>query len=236
VTRRRLTAVIVATRGGDPLAAALADAGWADARVVLDVVGRVGAAGDAPVLRRAAELRELDSWLVLLDESERLGARDALALRAAVDAAGPRDGLWVRIVSDGLALRVATGRSVRVAPPGARVVLGRGMRLELGGAALRRVGSEIVVTRARGAAVGDAVAQLDAEAAVLARLAEGDGPTIGGVLWEPLAAALATAWGRSGGGPLGLGRWVLAVLDGYRVVVAQAKRWELRRDRPIELA
>ena len=34
--------------------------------------------------------------------------------------------------------------------------------------------------------------------------------------------------------PIGVARWVLVVLEGYRVVVAYAKRWERRRDRVVE--
>ena len=33
----------------------------------------------------------------------------------------------------------------------------------------------------------------------------------------------------------GLTRWVVAVLEGYRVVVAYAKLWERRRDRTLEI-
>jgi hypothetical protein len=229
-------AVVVAARGGPALAAALDAAAWADDRVVLDLVGRSDTSGPVRVLRRVAELRDLGgAWIVLLDEAERLSPADGARLEDAVGCAGDRHVLSVRTITEGLALRVATGRSVRVGPPGVRVVLDSGMRVGLTGTGLRTIETDAVVTRARGAGVGEAVEQLDAEAAVLARLATSDGGIVATV-WAPLVAGARLLGGRAVDGPLGLGRWILAVLEAYRVVVAQAKRWELRRNCATERA
>jgi hypothetical protein len=81
-----------------------------------------------------------------------------------------------------------------------------------------------------GERLADAVVDLDADAATLAALLADRGSRLGRrhLVVSPLIAGgrvlaarrvLAGAWGR----------WFLAVLAGYRTVVAYAKLWELRR-------
>jgi hypothetical protein len=54
------------------------------------------------------------------------------------------------------------------------------------------------------------------------------------VIRQSVRAALRAMTARAARPPLGLGRWIVAVFEGYRVVVAYARLWERRRDRVAE--
>jgi hypothetical protein len=97
---------------------------------------------------------------------------------------------------------------------------------------------DVALVRDEGATLGDAVEALGADATALAALAARVGRPVrtAAVCWAPLVAAARALLGRTQSGPLGLGRWVLAVLSGYRVVVGYASLWERRRDRVVEPA
>src|SRR5262245_66381965 len=82
-------AVVVATRGGTRLEAALASAEWASERAVLDPVGDVTPAQLPPGVRLGRDAGSLAtlgsaSWLLLLGEHELATEAVAAACRAAV--------------------------------------------------------------------------------------------------------------------------------------------------------
>lgn len=232
----RLAAVVLAARGGARLAEALAALAWADRRVVLGFDGALlahaGLPGDVLRVTSPARLAEVDAdWLLLLGEEERVRAEDVARLRAAAAAAAPGDVLALRVESGALDLRVRLGRAVgRLGPRTAHLRVQPGFDVELAGARPPHV-LDVALVRSRGATLTDAVALVGADAALFAAIAERRRARGRGILWHPLVAGARTLAARGVGRPLGLGRWVLAVLEGYRVVVAYAKLWERRRNR-----
>lgn len=217
-----LGAVIVPARGGEDLEAALAAAGWADVRAPLGPEG-------------LADRREagLDSdWIVILGEAERLTAADAQALRAAIAAAPPDVVFALPLVTTFLDMEVVLRRStVRMGPRHAAIATGPGATFELEAAGRRVRALDVPIRRSWGATLTDAVELAGAEATTFAALIDPSAAPGRGVLWQPLLAGLRALTARAGGRRLGLGRWILAVFEGYRVVVAYAKLWEQRRDR-----
>ena len=94
---------------------------------------------------------------------------------------------------------------------------------------------DVEIRRSWGDTLTDAVGVLDAEATVLAALVEPVGRSRRVVGRSGMALARALAARRVDAGP-GLGRWILAVLEAYRVIVVYAKLWERRRNRTVVLA
>ena len=91
-----------------------------------------------------------------------------------------------------------------------------------------RVASRLVVEEA--ASLEEAVEALDADAAARASLLHAlrVRPRFSALAVAPLAGAAPVLAAR--GGPLGWGRWIAAVLAGYRAFVVQAKLWERRAE------
>jgi hypothetical protein len=232
-----VAAVVLASRGGDRLARALASVGWAAERVVLDPAARLAgeplAAGVARH-RGAAEPAAVTRapWLLLLTEDETVSPALAQAITAAVAApAGPGYRLRQELAGFGVRLRLP-GRLLRLAHrDGARLRLGPGLTPVLRIPAARRQPSlEPPILVHGGARLADAVVDLDADATTLAAVlgSHGVAPARRHLVLAPLVAGgrvlaarrvLSAAWGR----------WFLAVLASYRAVAAYAKLWELRR-------
>jgi hypothetical protein len=227
---------VVASRGGERLARALASVAWAGERIVLDPAGRLGGEplSEGVVLHAgAAEPAAVAHlpWLFLLTEDETVPAALADAVTSALTDPVAR-GYRVRQELTGFGVRLQLpGALLRLAPrDGTRLGLTAALSpvLRTGGGPPAVLGPPI---QAHGAErLAEAVADLDADAATLAALLGARGVRPGGrhLLLAPLVAGgrvlgarrvLAAAWGR----------WFLAALAWYRGVTAYAKLWELRR-------
>jgi hypothetical protein len=216
-----LGVLVVPARGGADLEAALAAASWADAQAALDV------RADVPVVRGPDT-----DWLVVLGEAERLTADGARAIRAAIGDATPDQVFALRMVSAMLDIRIELGRpTVRVGPRRSPVVMRAGATLELDAAGRRVRTLDVPILRSCGDTLSDAVDLAGAEATTFAALVDARVAPGRGILWHPLLAGVRALTARAGGRRLGLGRWIVAVFEGYRVVVAYAKLWERQRDR-----
>src|SRR5438093_893643 len=112
----------------------------------------------------------------------------------------------------------------------ARLHVGAGASLALGASVARvgRVAARLVIEEA--GSLEEAVEALDADAAALAALLHAlrVRPRFSALAVAPLAGAAPVLAAR--GGPLGWGRWIAAVLAGYRAFVVQAKLWEARAE------
>jgi hypothetical protein len=230
-----LGAVVVAARGGAHLERALEAVGWADARAVVELDDRNPSTLPPGVVRltdAASPAAIGTDWVLLLFEEERLRDDGERALRAAVAAAGSGDVLGLRCVLAVLDLRVRLGqRVVRLAPRRTPLVVRAGLEIEFvrAGRNLRLL--DVEVTRSRGATLNETVEIASAEATTLAPLIDARVGKGQGIMWQSLVAGVRALSARAIDAPLGLGRWVIAVLEAYRVVIVYAKLWERRRDR-----
>jgi len=224
-----VAAVVLGARGEAAIAAALAGLEWAATRVVLDPSDRLGGIALPPGVRRVtgdpAAAVAGASWALLVGDDERVTpalARAIVAATAAGDAAVaiPRalaagSGL-LRVA--GAAVRLVPAAEAQVRPPVDGTLAWRTRR------PVRRLDTPLVV--AEPASLEQAVIELDGETTALAAL-PGMATArvgVGAALLAPAAATLRLLVAR--GARLGWGRWVRAVLAGYRVLVLQAKRWE----------
>jgi hypothetical protein len=229
-----VAAIVLASRGGPRLEAALASVAWASERIVLDPAGRVEGHPLPPGVRRGGEPVDAASapWLLLLEEHELVPPALAATIVETVGAPGPfaayRIGQEVRAFGTVFHPHGAPVRLVRRA--GARLRLCRGLALELRpprGDAGRLRGRLLV----RGAeSLAAAVDDIDADATVLAALLARRrvAPRLWHLVFPPLAAA-ARAFAARGSWRGVDRRWTLTVLGGYRTLVAYAKLWEMRR-------
>jgi hypothetical protein len=136
----------------------------------------------------------------------------------------------------GLGLVAAAHRpAVRLAPIGTRLVLDRALELAFDMRGRQRQDLPVVLARERGGTITAAIQWIGASATALAALAQERHVHAASVVWHAGVAVARTLTSASRVGRLGLGRLVLAVLDGYRVIVVHAKLWERRRDRVREL-
>jgi hypothetical protein len=236
----RLAAVVLATRGGERLARALAQATWADERVVLDPAGVAHASAPA-VVASAAEVGTAATadWLVLVREDEVVDAAALAGARATIAAAPPGTVFALPLVARTIGLALAPRRrSPRVAARGTplHVASDATVAFATAGARIRPLG--VTVRQDRGDSLTEALETLGADATVDAAVADqlGVSPLVVPVVWRAFGALGRTLAARAGGGRLGWGRWVLAILDAYRVLATSAKLWERRRDRVVELA
>ena len=220
---RSLGAMIVPARGGVDLEAALvAAAAWADAQAVLGLDGGDASRGEGP---------DTD-WIVVLGETERLTASDAGAIRAAIASATPDQVFALPLVTTLLDIQVELARrAVRVGARRTPVVMRPGAAFELDASGRRSRALDVPILCSRGGTLSDAVELAGAEATTFAALVDRRAAPGRGILWQPLLAGMRVLTARAGGRRLGLGRWVLAVFEGYRVIVAYAKLWERQRDR-----
>lgn len=222
---KAVAALVVAHRGGAALARTLASVAWTTRRWVVDPAGVLAAADWPPDAERWSGEAGAE-WILLLSEGETADE----ALRAAVLNAGESGAPAWRIALE----RQAFGGALRGRH---RVRLCRTercrLRVSLGGE-IEFATAERPPALAGGAIVhrlpplpAEAVDALNAEARTLAALAAADGrrPRFGRLLASATAAA-GTTLVASGSGRLGWGRWILAVLAGYRALLAEAKLWE----------
>jgi hypothetical protein len=228
-----LGVVIVSARGGSDLDAALAAATWADVRAVLPTSPAPPASvRDVRMLADLADVVRIDAtWALVLFEHERIAPDAVDGLRAALAEAPAGVAFALPVVSSLLDMDVRLRRPlVRLAPRATPLAVGGGLSLafETRGLAVREI--DVTIFRARGSTVDRAVELMGAEAGALAALVERLGPRRG-VVRQSARAALRGFTARAARPPLGLGRWIVAVFEGYRVVVAYAKLWERRRDR-----
>jgi hypothetical protein len=227
-----LGVVIVPARGGSDLDAALAAADWADVRAVLSVTpAPPPTVRDVTTLVAPADVARLaPAWVLVLFEHERIAPDAVDDLRAAI-ADAPADAVFaLPVVTSLLDMDVRLRRSVaRLAPRGTPLGLGGGLSLAFTPRGRARE-LDVTIFRARGATLDRAVALMGAEAGTLAGLVDRQGGPRG-VIRQSVRAALRVFTARAARPPLGLGRWIVAVFEGYRVVVAYARLWERRRDR-----
>jgi hypothetical protein len=232
----RIAALVLPARGGVHLARALAALDWANERAVLAVDGAVldlppGVASvDDP-----SRLPAASGWVLVLAEEERLEPAGGDALRTALATAAPDQMLAFPCITTALGMRARLGRAVvRLAPRRTPLVVRPGLDVELARSAHPVRTLDVAIVRSRGATLTEAVEILGAEATTLASLVDQRVGRGRGILWQPLVAGARALTARAEG-RLGVGRWVLAVLESYRVVVTYAKLWERRRDRVIEV-
>jgi hypothetical protein len=240
----QVAAVVLGTRGGERLARALAGVAWAGERIVLDPAERLGGEPLPEGVRRVAGSTALAGltaapWVLLLAEDE--VTPRALATHAAGVAGSVGPIQAYRIGQEVLALRGRLrlpGHPVRLARRAnveLRLGPGLGLTLATPGGRVGRLPVAFAIDRPT--SVASVVEELDADGTALAAvLHAGDvRPRAHQLLLGPLTATARVVLGRASA-RLGWERWVLAVVAGYRVVVAYAKLWEMRRDRTPFLA
>jgi hypothetical protein len=230
-----LGVVILVARGGPVLAEALA-AGWADARAVLaaDRAPRVTVPAGVRVLHDPSEVETLATdWTLLLREDERLDDGAVAAIRSAIAGARPQSVFALPGITSCLGFRMRRPPTVRLAPRGTRLALGPGLVVQLAADGRAAWPLDVAVERAGPETLDEVVEGLGPEASLVASLLDRDARTLRGILWQPIVAAAGTLAAQAAAGPLGLGRWVLAVLEGYAVVFAYARLWERRHDRAV---
>jgi hypothetical protein len=225
---------------GDPgrLVGVLRALAWAAERIVLDPADRVDDDDLPPGVRRCLAPDALtgmarSAWMLLVCENEVPSSVFATAVAEAV--AGAPAAWAVRRELRALDLRLTlVGAPVRLAPRrGVRIALRMGLQLVLEPPApmlVQRIGPPLVVEYVP--TLDLAVRSLDAESTTFAALLErlGRRPRLRGLFINPWVAAARVLAARAGR-RVGFGRWVLAVLLGYRVVAAHAKLWERGRQR-----
>jgi len=223
--------LVLGVRGGARLGRALASVSWAPERIVLDVTGGIDPSTLPPGVRRVDRPLAIDSaaraaWLLLLHEDEVAPPELAAAARAAI-ASGASAHRVGRAVTVGTGTLALPGAPVRLVRRDAARLHGRrdgSVALETGGRRAGRLPVRLVVEEA--ASLEEAVALLDADATAVAALLQALGvrPRLAALALAPLAGAVPVLAAR--GARLGWGRWVAAVLAGYRAFVVQAKLWE----------
>jgi len=234
-------AVVVATRGGTRLEAALASLEWARERAVLDPVGEVTAARLPDGVRLGHDARQLTAlgsvaWLLVLGEHEL--ATDAVAAACAAAVRGTASARRVPVEVETLGIRLSPrAHPVRLAPrEGSRLVLDRTLELALHSRAAPGPRLDGVLRAQEGASVAATVDALApgcrALAALLAQL--GQRPHALALATDPLAALLRALCARAAGSA-GLARWVAAVFAAYRVTLTHAMLWEWRHAQPAQV-
>jgi hypothetical protein len=232
-------AVVLGSRGGGRLERALASIAWAGERIVLDPANRLAAEALPAGVRRERGPRPEDvtsaPWLLLLDEDETAPPALATAVAEAIRGETPLASYRIGQEVHALGTRLRPRRdAVRLARrDGTRLALGRGLTPAL--SATGTPGQLAGVLEKEGAgSLGEAVDDLDAYASVLAALLDDAGA-------RPGIRASVIAFLAAGGRMLSArgtttrpwSRWSLALLAGYRAMVAYAKLWELRWTRGV---
>ncbi len=228
-----VAAVVLASRGGARLARALESVAWAGERIVLDPAGRLGAEPLPGGVRWGCDPAAAAApWLLLVEEHETVQPPLAAAIAGAVEAPAARAyRIAQEVIAFGTTLRLRRAPVRLALRAGARLRLRTGLtpELVLEGARAPELPARLVTAGVPTLAA--AVEELDAQAATLAALlhARRVRPRLWHLVVPPLAASGRALVAR---GPAGgfWGRWTLAVLGGYRALVAYAKLWELRRE------
>src|SRR6266403_2178928 len=229
-----VAAVVLASRGGACLASALDGVAWAGERIVLDPAGRLGAEPLPDGVRWAEEPAEAAraAWLLLVEEHEAVRPSLVAAIASGLEAPGARAyRIAQEVIAFGTTLRLRHAPVRLARRDGVRLRLRTGLTPELaaGGGRAPRLPERLVKNAVPTLAA--AVDELDAQATTLAALlhARRVRPRAWHLVVPPLAASGRALVAR---GPAGgfWGRWTLAVLGGYRALVAHAQLWELRRE------
>ena len=221
-----VVALVVAHRGGADLARTLASVAWMADRYVVDP-GGVLSPGTWPSSAGHWTASGVHGWVLLLAEGEVVseGFAAALAPLERSDVEAYRLAVECRAFAGVIRLRSRPVRLRRRMPHEIRVALGGELTFaESSGAPVLAAAA---VTRHLPPLPGEAIDALNAEASVLAALAASRGvrPRAARLLASGLAGAARVLLGR-GHGRLGWGRWIAAVLTGYRALLAEAKLWE----------
>jgi hypothetical protein len=219
-----LDVLVVVHRGGAVLERTLASVAWARRRYLLDPAG-VLAPGERPAGAEALPMSGDAGWLLLLSEGEVAGDGLRSALERTIDD-GPRaHRVSIECQAFGGVIRARPQlRLCRGACP-VRASLGGGVEFDVREPAPVLPGGAI--THALPALPAEAVDALNAEARTLAALAPANAqrPGFAPLLGGGLVGAAGLLFGK-GRGRLGWGRWIVAVLAGYRAFLAEAKLWE----------
>jgi hypothetical protein len=221
-----LTALVVASRGGPTLAATLASLDWVPQRCITDPAHVLDSTGFPPGVA-AWDGAVTSEWVMLLAEGETVTPAFATAFETLPrgEAAAYRVAMECHVFGGAIRLR---GRPVRVAR-GPRVQVRMALGGEIGFAVTGAVGTlaEASITRAVGALPLEAVEALNADATALASLAAAQGvrPRMRRLAGSALVGSARVLFGR-GRSAVGWGRWIAAVLAGYRGLLAEAKLWE----------
>jgi hypothetical protein len=234
-------AVVVATRAGSRVEAALASLEWAAERAVLDPMGDLVLSPLPPGVRLGRGVASLPAlgaapWLLLMAEEEIAAPEMADAVGRAIAATPAGWRLRFRIETLGVCLAQRDG-PVRLAPRAqCRLGLDPALELTLEAATgeLRRLDAGLRVRR--GDSVAAVVDALESEArARIAILAHaGETPGTAALVAAPLRA-LGRVLGARASGPVGLARWIAAVLAAYRVVLTHALLWEWQQAQPVPI-
>lgn len=238
-----VVAVVVATRGGSRVGTALDAVSWAAERAVLDPLGRVDAASLPTGVAHHRDTVALDAigaapWVLLLRDDEVAAAGLADAVGRAIAVGEPRSvRRELHALGATFAMRGAPLRLARRA--GSRVDVRRGtdlrIRVPRAGSPLEPLEPALVVAHAD--TLETALEALDADSSTAAALLDlgGRPARLRDLLSAPWIAAGRVLFARVAR-PVGIGRWIVAVLVGYGAVVAHAKLWERVRNRPLRIA
>ncbi len=238
-----VVAVVVASRGGGRLTTALDAVEWASERVVLDPLGRIEPAQLPSGVAHRRDTVAVDAlgtapWVLLLrdDEIAPPALRDAVA--AAIAVGEPR-GVRRQLHALGAVFAVG-GAPIRFAGrAGTQIDVCRGSDLALRTRGVRAplAPLEPALVVAHAESLEAALEALDADSATTAALLDLSGRTarLRDLLWAPWMAGGRVLFARVPR-PVGLARWIVAVLVGYGAVVAHAKLWERVRNRPLRIA
>jgi len=220
-----VVALVVAHRGGVELERTLASVDWMAERYVVDPTEALPSAA-WPARAGRWRVPGCDGWVLLLAEGECLvdGFAAALETIERSDAEAWRLAVECRAFDGVIRLRSRPVRLRRRPPYEIRVALGG--ELAFAGEARAPVLAAAVARHLR-QLPGEAIDALNCEAGVLAALAAAGGvrPRAVRLLASGATGAARVLFG-AGRGRLGWGRWIAAVLAGYRALLAEAKLWE----------
>jgi hypothetical protein len=230
-----VAAVVLASRGGLRLDRTLASVAWAGERIVLTTTRTpaLDALGDD--VRRAVATVDLRAvtrqrWLLFLVEGEVVEPALAAAVAAAVTGQDAVYGVPLEVRALGATLQPPAAPIRLVPAAAARVVLRARPVLALAAAGhpRRRLDARLAIVGA--STLTDAVADLDADAAVLGALlhASGRGAGVGRAVVAASGALVAVLRARAVR-HAAWARWRIGVTAAYGQIVTHAKAWELAR-------
>ena len=219
-----LDVLVIVHRGGAVLERTLGSVAWARRRHLLDPAG-VLAPGEWPAGCESWPASGDEGWVLLISEGELAGD----GLRAAIERASGDGPAARRIALEchafGGVLRARPRVRLRRGVGAVRASLGGGVEFDVRERAPLLPGGAIM--HELPPLPAQAVDALNAEARTLAALAAAHGqrPHFVRLLGGGVVGAAGLLFGK-GTGRLGWGRWIAAVLAGYRALLAEAKLWE----------
>ncbi len=231
-----VAAVVLAGRAGAPLERAVDSVGWAAERVVLDLAGRLDGATLPADVRRSRSWTEpggetVAPWLFLLEAGEVTPPEMATAVAEVV--AAPWELPAYRVPQEvrgfGTVLRPADAPVRLARRAGARLRLRPGLGTELWVPGARPGRLPIALVASGAESLTAAVDALAADGAAIAALlsAAHRRPGVGAAARAALVAGGRLLLAR--GAAMQWGRWSLALLAGYRALLAYSLFWERAR-------